>query len=300
LLVGVQLPEVERVATWREIRDMAVAAEDVGFDSLWVGDHLLYRSGGSTRGPWEAWSTLAALAAVTDRVQIGPLVASTSFHSPAMLAKKAVTVDEISDGRLILGLGAGWNQVEYEAFGFPFDHRASRFEEAFTIIRTLLETGAIDFEGTYYTLRDCELVPPARVGGIPLMVGSEGPRILGATLPYVSSWNGWHAWYDNTLEGAAALLGRIDQACISAAREPTTLGRSLAVFVRAPGGASGVRQGSPDRKSSLAIEGDEDTIAHHLAGLAALGVEHVQLVVDPITADAIEWLGGVLEALDAM
>lgn len=299
LLVGVQIPEVERVVAWPEIRDIAVTAEDVGFDSLWVGDHLLYRSGGNTRGLWEAWSTLAALAAVTDRVQIGPLVASTSFHSPAMLAKKAVTVDEISDGRLILGLGAGWNEVEYEAFGFPFDHRASRFVEAFTIIRTLLEEGAIDFEGTYYTLRDCELVPPARVGGIPLMVGSEGPRVLRATLPYVSSWNAWHAWYDNTLEGAEALLGRIDEACISAAREPTTLGRSLAVFVRVPGGSSGARQGSPDRKSSVAIEGDADLIARHLAGLAALGVEHVQLVVDPITADAIEWLGGVLAALDA-
>ena len=223
LLVGVQIPEVERVVAWPEIRDIAVTAEDVGFDSLWVGDHLLYRSGRNTRGLWEAWSTLAALAAVTDRVQIGPLVASTSFHSPAMLAKKAVTVDEISDGRLILGLGAGWNEVEYEAFGFPFDHRASRFVEAFTIIRTLLEEGAIDFEGTYYTLRDCELVPPARVGGIPLMVGSEGPRVLRATLPYVSSWNAWHAWYHNTLEGAEALRDACEATIrqVSGGRYPT-------------------------------------------------------------------------------
>ena len=297
--VGVQLPEVERVVTWPEVRDMAIAAEDVGFDSLWVGDHLLYRSDGETKGPWEAWSVLAAIAAVTHRVQLGPLVAATSFHSPAMLAKKAVTVDEISDGRLILGIGAGWNRTEFDAFGFPFDHRASRFEEAFTIIRTLLAEGSIDFDGTYYTLRDCELVPPARQGGIPLMIGSEGPRVLRATLPHVDSWNAWHAWYDNSLDGAEALLARIDDACAEAERDPKTLGRSLAVFVRAPGGDSGQRQGSPNRKSSLAIEGDQESIAEHLVGLAALGVDDVQLVVDPITAASIEWLGGVLAVLDS-
>ncbi len=278
---------------------MAITAEDVGFDSLWVGDHLLYRSDGETKGPWEAWSVLAAIAAVTHRVQLGPLVAATSFHSPAMLAKKAVTVDEISDGRLILGIGAGWNRTEFDAFGFPFDHRASRFEEAFTIIKTLLAEGSIDFDGTYYTLRDCELVPPARPGGIPLMIGSEGPRVLRATLPHVDSWNAWHAWYDNSLDGAEALLARIDDACAEAERDPKTLGRSLAVFVRAPGGESGQRQGSPNRKSSLAIEGDQESIAEHLVGLAALGVDDVQLVVDPITAASIEWLAGVLAIVDS-
>ncbi|MCL1600211.1 MAG: LLM class flavin-dependent oxidoreductase [Actinomycetia bacterium] len=298
LKVGVQLPEVERVVTWPEVRDMAIQAEDVGLDSLWVGDHLLYKGDGAAKGPWEAWSMLAAIAAVTNRVQIGPLVASTSFHSPAMLAKKAVTVDEISNGRLILGLGAGWNQIEYDAYGFPFDHRASRFEEAFTIVRTLLTVGAIDFEGDFYTLRDCELIPPARPSGIPLMIGSEGPRVLRATLPYVEGWNAWHAWYDNSLDGAEALLERIDDACAEAERVPSTLSRSLAVFVRVPGGESGARQGSPNRKSSAAIEGDEEMIAEHLAGLAGLGVDEVQLVVDPITSESIEWLGGVLATLD--
>lgn len=299
LRVGVQLPEVERIVTWPEVRDMAMTAEAVGFDSLWVGDHLLYKTAGEVTGPWEAWSMLAAIAAVTDRVQIGPLVAATSFHSPAMLAKKAVTVDEISDGRLILGLGAGWNQTEYDAYGFPFDHRASRFEEAFTIIRTLLTEGAIDFEGEYYTIHDCELVPPARPDGIPLMIGSEGPRVLRATLPYVDSWNAWHAWYDNTIDGAEALLAKIDDACTEAERVPSTLERSLAVFVRTPDGQSGVRQGSPNRKSSMALEGDHEAMAQHLVGLAELGVAHVQLVVDPITAGSIEWLGDMLTVLDA-
>src|SRR3990170_2563962 len=156
LKVGIQLPEVERVVRWPEYLDIARAAEDVGFDALWLGDHLLYRfPDGETRGPWEAWTMLSALAASTSRITLGPLVAATAFHAPAMLAKLAATVDEISGGRLILGIGAGWNQVEYEAFGFPYDHRVSRFEEAFSIIRRLLREGSCDLEGTYYTVRDC-------------------------------------------------------------------------------------------------------------------------------------------------
>jgi alkanesulfonate monooxygenase SsuD/methylene tetrahydromethanopterin reductase-like flavin-dependent oxidoreductase (luciferase family) len=152
------LPEVERVVGWPEYREMAVTAEAVGFDSLWVGDHLLYRD--------DDGSTSGALAAVTDSVKIGPLVAATSFHNPVMLAKKAATVDEISNGRLILGLGAGWNRIEYDAYGFPFDRRVSRFEEAFTIIRTLLAEGAIDYEGVYYSAKDCVLEPKVRPGSL--------------------------------------------------------------------------------------------------------------------------------------
>ena len=148
--VGVQLPEVERRVAWPELAEMARTAEAAGFDSIWVGDHLLYDlPGGITRGPWEAWTTLAALAAVTERVELGPLVASIGFHAPAMLAKQAATVDGISGGRLILGLGAGWNEREYRAFGFPFDRRVDRFAEALTIISALLRDGRIDFDGEF-------------------------------------------------------------------------------------------------------------------------------------------------------
>ena len=115
------------------------------------------------RGP-----SLAALAAVTERVQLGPLVACLGFHAPAMLAKQAATVDAISGGRLILGLGAGWNEREYRAFGFPFERRVARFAEALTIISTLLREGRIDFEGEFHRLEDCVLdPPPARPGGPP-------------------------------------------------------------------------------------------------------------------------------------
>src|SRR6201999_4372434 len=149
--VGIQLPEVERRVDWPELLSMARTAEDVGVDSLWLGRHLLSAlPGGVTRGPWEAWATLAALAVATERVELGPLVASTSFHAPAMLAKQAATVDAISGGRLILGLGAGWNEREYRAFGFPYDRRVSRFEEALAIIAPLLRNGRTTFHGEFY------------------------------------------------------------------------------------------------------------------------------------------------------
>lgn len=299
LKVGVQLPEVERYVTWPEMREMAVTAEAVGFDSLWVGNHLLYRDEDETVGPWEAWSMLAAIGAVTDRIQIGPLVAATSFHNPAMLAKKAVTVDEISDGRLILGIGAGWNRTEYDAYGFAFDHRASRFEEAFTIIRTLLSEGAIDFAGEYYTLRDCELVPRARPGGIPLMVGSEGPRVLKATLPHVDMWNAWFAWFGNSPEGAAESIAQMEATCREVGRDPDEVEKTVTVLVTAPGGSSDPR-GSPNRSTAYPIGGTREDIAEGLSAFAAAGVQHVQLIVDPITAASIVWFGGVLAVLDRL
>lgn len=294
--IGVQLPEIEREVRWPELRDMAIAAEAVGLDSVWVGDHLLYRTATGVRGPWEAWSTLAAVAAVTERVQIGPLVAATAFHGPTMLAKKAATVDEISDGRLILGLGAGWNRDEFEAYGFPFDHRASRFEEAFTIIRTLLRDGAIDFTGTYYTARDCELAPPPRPGGPPLMIGSEGPRVLRATLAHVDLWNAWHAWYGNEPAGLAPLLEKVDSLSAEVGREPSEVGRTAAVMVEAPGG-SGRLHGSPGRRGSQAIGGTPEEVAGVLGAFAEAGIDHIQVVIDPITVASIEWLGGVAARL---
>lgn len=291
--VGVQLPEVERPVSWAEMRDIALAAEEVGFDSLWVGDHLLYRNEGLTTGPWEAWSMLAGLAEATDRIELGPLVASTAFHAPAMLAKKAATVDEISGGRLILGLGAGWNEAEFTAYGFPFDRRASRFEEAFHIIRTLLTQGRIDFEGEFYTLRDCELVPPARPG-IPLMVGSHGPRVLRMTLPYVDRWNGWYSWFGNTTEGLSAMLERVDSACADVGRDPAEFERSVSLLVEAPGAVGNVERASrwqdPD-----AISGNPEQIAEQIAAFSTFGIDEVQLVVDPITAASVEWLAQIFD-----
>ncbi len=277
---------------------MALAAERAGFDSLWVGDHLLYRDDERPpRGPWEAWSVLAALAAVTERVQLGPLVASASFHNPAMLAKKAATVDEISGGRLILGLGAGWNETEYRAFGFPYDHRVDRFEEALTIVTGLLREGAVDFAGRYHQARDCLLLPRGpRPQGPPIMIGTTGPRMLRLAAAHADGWNAWFSWYGNTAEGVAALREKVDQACAAEGRDPATLDRTVAVLVQVGEGELLRRSGRYETPPPL--RGSDEELAAELRRFASEGISHVQIVADPITVESIESLAGMLEALD--
>ena len=297
--IAIQLPEVEREVRWPEYVAMARAAEDVGFDTLWLGDHLMYRyPDGSTRGPWEVWTMLSAIAASTSRIRLGPLVAATAFHAPAMLAKLAATVDEVSGGRLIVGLGAGWNEAEFRGFGFPFDNRISRFEEAFTIIRTLLRDGEIDFDGRFFQARDCVLRPaPHQPGGPPLMVGSIGPRMLEITLPFVDQWNVWYRDTGNSPAGLEPLLRQVDEACRAVGRDPGAVERTAAVYVRLPGGTGRI-MGDRTQAAIPPLEGSTDAIASGLREYAALGLAEVQLVVDPITKESIEALAPVLEALD--
>jgi alkanesulfonate monooxygenase SsuD/methylene tetrahydromethanopterin reductase-like flavin-dependent oxidoreductase (luciferase family) len=289
LKVGIQLPEVEREVTWREVREIAVTAEESGFDSIWVGDHLLFRDPTwGVRGPLEAWSMLAALGEATERVLIGPLVAATSFHNPAMIAKKAATVDDISGGRLILGLGAGWNLPEYEAFGFPFDHRVSRFEEAFTVIRILIREGAIDFEGRFHTHRDMELLPRARAD-MPLLIGSNGPRMLRVAAPHVDLWNSWYTHFDNRPEGLAHLLENVEVACEEFGRDPAEIGRTAAVLVQLERGTGRIA-GSSERPEVEAVTGSPAGIAESLARFGEAGISHIQIVLDPIDTRAVEGL----------
>lgn len=301
LRVGIQLPEVEYVCSWRDHLEMARLAEAIGIDSLWLGDHLLYRDrGGRVRGPWDAWTMLAALAAVTSRVRLGPLVACTSFLDPAILARKAAAVDEISGGRLVLGLGAGWNAVEYRAFGIPFDHRVSRFEEAFTIIRSLLREGAVDFNGRYYEAPDCVLVPRGpRPEGPPLLIGSTGQRMLRITLPHVDAWNAWFLDFDNRPEGLIPLRERVDAACREVGRDPAEVERTAAVLVAFPD-AIGRNRGDPENDRIEPLRGSAEELAEQLAAFAAVGITEVQLVLDPITPASIERLGPVLDVLDRL
>lgn len=279
--VGVQLPEVERRVTWPEMWAMARLVEDGGLDSIWIGEHLLYEKQGSFVGPWEAWTTMAALASVTERVEIGPLVAATAFHNPAMLARQATALDEISGGRFILGLGAGWNRVEFDAFGFPFDRRTSRFAEAFTIIRTLLADGKIDFHGDFYDLPNCVVDPLGPTnGGPPLMIGSTGPRTLALTLPYVSMWNAWYSAYDNDPANAPILLASIDAACESAGRAHGEVAKTLAMLLHFE-----TQPVTRDVEHRITQRG---AMIEALGALDAAGVATVQLILDPITLDTIE------------
>jgi alkanesulfonate monooxygenase SsuD/methylene tetrahydromethanopterin reductase-like flavin-dependent oxidoreductase (luciferase family) len=210
-----------------------------------------------------------------------------------VIAKKAATIDEISGGRLVLGLGAGWNRDEYEAFGFPYDRRVSRFEEAFTIIRTLLSEGRIDFEGEFYRLADCVLdPPPPRPGGPQLVVGSTGPRMLSITLPHVAAWNVWWDEFGNEPERFAPLVERVEEACQRVGRDPAEVEATACLLVQL-----GPR---PTRRvSDNPVVGGPAGVADAVLRLHAAGAGHIQLVVDPIELDSIERLGETLNEIDA-
>jgi alkanesulfonate monooxygenase SsuD/methylene tetrahydromethanopterin reductase-like flavin-dependent oxidoreductase (luciferase family) len=265
LQVGVQLPEVEREVRWPEMLALARTAEASGYDSIWLGDHMLYRGDGrQERAPWDVWTTLAALAASTERVQLGPLVASTAFHGPGLVARMAATIDEISSGRFILGLGTGWNDAEFRAFGIPLEHKVARFEEAFTIIRRLLARERVSFAGRFYQVDDAVLLPPPR-RQVPLLVGTSGPRVLAASTPYIDYWNGWYSWYGNTPSGFAKLISTFEG----------NFRRSACVLVTV--GAGGERPLDP---ASPPV--DASRLVEHLSELDAAGADDAILVLDPI------------------
>ena len=289
--IGIQLPEVEREVRWPEYLAMAQAAEAVGFDSIWVGDHLLYRDDeeGGERGPWDAWTLMAALAAGTQRVQLGPLVACTAFHPPGLIARMVAALAEVSGGRFVLGLGAGWNEDEFRAFGIPFDHRVSRFEESFTIIRRMLAGERVTLDGRYCQAEDAVLLPappePPR-----LMIGSNGPRMLSIALPHVEVWNTWYEDFGNSPGGFAALNDRISAAARDAGRDPSEIERSACVFV-ALGPSDEVHGRTPEAPP---LEGPPGRIAATLSEFAEAGADEVILVVSPITERSIRELAAVL------
>jgi alkanesulfonate monooxygenase SsuD/methylene tetrahydromethanopterin reductase-like flavin-dependent oxidoreductase (luciferase family) len=285
---------VEREVRFTEYVSMARAAEEIGFDSIWMGDHLLYADQGrGERGPWEAWTLLAGLAAVTERMELGPLVACASFHPPGLIAKMAATLAEVSGGRFVLGLGAGWNEREYRAFGLPYDHRVSRFEESFEIVRRMLAGERVTLSGRYWQADDAVLLPvPARPPR--LMIGSNGPRMLAITLPHVQAWNTWFEDFGNTPEGFAELNARVTGAAREAGRDPVDIERSACIFVMLGSSADERRT----RSEVPPLEGPPDRIAARLRELADAGADEAILVVNPITERSIHQLGETLALLD--
>jgi len=281
--IGVQLPEVERVVRRDELAAMARAAEQGGFDSVWVGDHLLYRGDGRPeRGPWDCWSTLAWLAGITGRVELGPLVACTAFHPPGTLARQAAAVDELSGGRLVVALGAGWNREEFNAFGLAFDRHVSRFEEAFTIVRRLLAGERVTFEGRYHAVRDAVLLPPPQRTP-KLMIGANRPRMLSIALPHVDAWNTWFTHYGNTAEGFADHNATISEAADRAGRDPAEIERSACVLVEVE--AAGER---PRDVAAVPVA----VLRDHLRALEDAGADEAILVLDPITEASIRQAAG--------
>ena len=307
---------------WATIHEMATLGESAGVESLVVPDHLLFRRSpptnnppldmpeGRSRGVWEAWTILSALAAVTRRVSLGPYVACTSFRNPALLAKMAVTLDEVSGGRVVLGLGAGWHEPEFDAFGFPFDHRVSRFEEALQIIVPLLREGHVDFQGRYYAARHCELLPRGpRPAGPPIFIGAQGPRMLRLVARYADRFD---ADFHLQPEGVADRFRALEEACADVGRDPKTIVRSAATRLAIAGGRdpapAGWAQLGPKRDgiaefdlAGVRFAGRQDTpeaLAAYLRRFEAAGVQHLTCtILDPVGPRGIERFAQVLERL---
>lgn len=288
--VGVVLPIAEHperreTPSYTEIRALARQAEAAGFDSVWIYDHLLFRAPEKpTRGIWEAWTLLVALAEATERVELGAIVLCTPFRNPAVLAKMAVTLDEVSNGRLILGLGAGWHQPEFDAFGVPFDHRVGRLEEALQIIVPLLREGKVDFRGQYYQAPNCEILPRGpRPSGPPVLIASFKPRMLALTARYADSWN--TAWL-----GQPTLLAErrapLEAACREVGRDPATLEVTVGVTIGYPEPGADTSPPDPDK----VLTGSAEEIAAGLRAYDEQGVGHLICSCSPNNADSLKRL----------
>jgi alkanesulfonate monooxygenase SsuD/methylene tetrahydromethanopterin reductase-like flavin-dependent oxidoreductase (luciferase family) len=301
--LGVILPIGEGSAfggtpRFTDILEMTRVAEAVGFDAVWIIDHFIFRlepdndfnmpSDQNERGLWECFTTVSGLASATERIQIGSLVACTGFRNPGLVGKMSETIDDISGGRFILGLGAGWHKPEYDMFGYPFDHRASRFEDAMAIVEPFLHAGRADYEGPFFQAKNAVNRPRGpRPAGVPILVGTGGERMLRITARYADAWN--TVWHKDPA-AVEPLMQAVDTACREVGRDPKTLVRTAGGNV-AMAGYLGAR---PDP-----IEGDNEAIAQTVLGFREQGMQHFIAGLDPCTPRSIEQFGRVIEMIDA-
>lgn len=283
--IGLMLPLAHgETDGWTTLRAMALAAEEHGLDSVWGADHLIYRENGETEGIHESWTLLTAVAAITSRVEIGPLVLALPFRNPALTAKMAIELDEISGGRLILGVGCGWHQPEFDAFDYPFDHRVSRFAEGLEILMPMLRGESVTFEGRYHAARDAiALPPPIRAGGPPVLIAGKQPRMLDLVARHAAQWNA--AWYGfpGQADELRTRLSNLGSALKAAGRDASTLTLTAGILVALDGAEDDV----PER----AIRGTTSEIADALAGYAQHGMGHLIAHIFPRTPGAVAQLG---------
>jgi alkanesulfonate monooxygenase SsuD/methylene tetrahydromethanopterin reductase-like flavin-dependent oxidoreductase (luciferase family) len=277
-----QDPGTARPPRWELIRWAAREAEAVGLDSWWVYDHLLFRDGDTTTGIHEAWTTLAALAASTERITIGTLVLCTAFRNPGLLAKMAVTLDEISGGRLVLGLGAGWNDAEFAAFGFPLDRRFERFGDSVAVIHDLLRAGRITHQSEFGSFVDAELAPaPSR--RIPILLCTKTPRTHHLAARYADRWNA--AWYGLPDDDLRRKIDGVREACEATGRDSASLEISVGVSIRFPDLVGNTAE--TGKGSGAALTGSSDRIVGGLAAHAALGIGEVIASLEPFSEESV-------------
>lgn len=281
--IGVTLPLADgdtadgHVPTFDETVSFARHAEAAGLDSIWCFDHLLFRFPNEPEsGVREAWTSLAALAPLVPRVELGSLVMCASFRNPALMAKMAATLDDLSGGRVILGLGSGWHDPEYEAFGYPTDHKVGRFAEDLEITARLLRGERVSFEGQWRSLADSALVPPP-TRPVPVLVASKGERMLQLTARWADAWN--TAWFGRVDDRLRTRLAGLEAACAAVGRDSATIRRTVGIRLHEPG------TGAADASG---LDADAAGLADFLDELAALGVD-----------DALVWsIAKTLPAVD--
>jgi alkanesulfonate monooxygenase SsuD/methylene tetrahydromethanopterin reductase-like flavin-dependent oxidoreductase (luciferase family) len=294
--IGIMMPTSDdgafgRTPRFTDLVEIALKAEELGFDSLWVPDHFVYRYPGVEQvfGVWEAWTLLAGLAARTSTISLSIFVTGLVFRNPGVVAKSAEMLDEISNGRFILGLGAGSRLPDFDMLGLPFDHRASKSEDAIKIISALLRDGHANVQGRFFQAHDAFNLPRgpgAHEGGPPLLIGTRGPRMLRLTAQYADAWNGdWH----RSEETVRPLLAEVDAACIDMGRDPATLVRTA--------GSNFALPGAHDARPNP-VTGDIDEMATTIAGFRDLGLQHYIAGIDPCTPQSLEAFTRVLELLD--
>lgn len=289
--------------TWESISQTATAAEAAGFDMFVFEDALLYRGEEATDGVWESVAIAAAIAATTSRIDFGQSVVNSPYRSPAMTAKIADTIDEISGGRFVLGIGAGNTEdSDYEAFGFPTDKRYSRFAEAIQIVHGLLKNGEIDFEGEFYTAKRAELVLRGpRPQGPPINIAAGGPKMLQLVAKYADAWNwwGWGETLEQLKDRLGPLIELLEHACETEGRDSSALGRTFDLYTVVPEGFVAEDMSTYGLEMKQPVAGTSEEIAEFILSVGALGFEEVRCDVFPKTSAAIDAMRPVVEIVHA-
>jgi F420-dependent oxidoreductase-like protein len=256
-----------------EVLALARHAEQKGWDGIWFADHFMPNLG-DVGMPWaECWTTLAALAASVPRVRIGPLVTGNTYRHPAVLAKMAATVDRISGGRLVLGLGAGWQENEHRAYGIPFytvAERLRRLEEACQVIRGLFAEPRASFEGKHYALSDAPLEPKPVQRPLPLLIGGGGEKVtLRIAARFANEWNTW-----GDVETLRRKMKIMDGYCAEVGRDPSQIQRSACTLLFLTDDAKAA-EGARKRSPMPMLAGDVETVRETVRAYAQAGVDEL-------------------------
>lgn len=293
-----------------EVLDFARTAEAVGLDSVWFTDHLYWEAyvdfravgmdppaewEGVKGGQWECWTAAAAVAMVTSRMQLGTLVSNTTFRNPALLARMADNVHELSRGRLILGLGAGDFVSEHAAYGFDFERHVARFEDALPIIKRLMAGERFSHAGEFHRVEDAQLLPRSAHPTPPVLIGSlKGkPRMSRLVAQHADLWNCMIAFGDCGIETYRQSWAPIEAACVRHGRDPASLSQGATVAVNFSDGPYEVMP------TAVPFAGSLQHIADRFAEYAEAGAEHVSVIPHPWTPAGLERLGEVLRLLRA-